>query len=475
MVDNDKIKYGVLWNSLQQFGQLGITFLSTILLARFLEPKEYGTYGVLIIFISISEMLSDSGIAGYIIKKQHVSSIYYDTLFVYNVSMGIIMYLILFLSAPLIAIFYEDNMLISAIRILGLVILIYAFSITQYTYLLKNLQFKKIAIINVISGSIALCIALLLAYMKQNILALIYQQLAFVISTTIGYSIVNRYIPNFRFNFQVFKEEFTFGFNLFCSSILDVIVNNINNNVVAKLFNMNTAGLYTQAAKLQNYPMSMISNVVDKTFFPVFSKMNSDWTLLHGNICLLRRQLYAILFPVFSAIICFSYPIIFVLLGKKWLHCIPYFQILMLASFPLLIKVLNRNVLKSLGYTKDIFKIEFYSALVFFVCLFACFLLKSVWLFLIAVVLSKMFSAMFGMLCVKRLTGMGLKQQIYDALSFLPCAIIPAIFQYFISEGFAVKIIVYTVSFLALAILYSLIGCKEYLQLYKVIRKKLPF
>lgn len=472
MANIDKIKNGVLWNSLQQFGQLGINFLSTILLARFLAPEEYGIYGVLIIFVSISEMLSDSGIAGYIIKKQDVSSIYYDTLFVYNVSIGIVMYLILFLVAPLIAKFYEDEMLTSAIRILGLVILLYAFSITQYTRLLKNLQFKRIAVINIISGSIALCIALYLAYMKQGIWALIYQQLLFVLLTTVGYLIANRHIPHFRFNFQVFKEQFGFGINLFCSSILDVIVNNVNNNVVAKLFNMNIAGLYTQAARLQNYPLSMISNVVDKTFFPVFSKMNNNWALLQNRICQLRKQLYAILFPLFSAIICFSYPIVYILLGKKWLHCIPYFQILMLASFPLLIKVLNRNVLKSLGYVKTIFKIEFYSALVFSVCLLACFLLKDVWVFLIAIVLSKAFSAVFGMLCIEKLTNMRFKQQIYDVLLFLPCAIVPAISQYFMPNLLILKISIYIISLFFFAVLYSFIGCKEYLQLYGIIKCK---
>lgn len=74
------VKFGILWNSLQQFGQLGITFVSTIILARLLTPEDYGIYGILMIFISVSEMLADSGIAGYIIKKQNVTPIYYDTL-----------------------------------------------------------------------------------------------------------------------------------------------------------------------------------------------------------------------------------------------------------------------------------------------------------------------------------------------------------------------------------------------------------
>ena len=134
----------------------------------------------------------------------------------------------------------------------------------------------------------------------------------------------------------------------------------IGNNIIAKIFSMNIAVLYVQAVRLQNYPLSMVSNVVDKTFFPIFSKMNDDWRLLKEQICKLRRLLYAVLFPLFSVAICFAKPIVSIVLGEKWLGSVSYFQILMLASFPLLVKALNRNVLKSFGFTAVIFRIEVY-------------------------------------------------------------------------------------------------------------------
>lgn len=223
------VKFGILWNSLQQFGQLGITFVSTIILARLLTPEDYGIYGILMIFISVSEMLADSGIAGYIIKKQNVTPIYYDTLFVYNMCVSGIMYLFLFFSAPFIADFYEKEMLISVIRILGLVLLLHAFSITQFTRLLKDLQFHKLALISIVAGVAALCVALLLAYRGLGIWALIFQQLVLVALTTILYLVVNRRIPHFRFDMRVFKEQFAFGINLFGSSVLMAITNNIDN------------------------------------------------------------------------------------------------------------------------------------------------------------------------------------------------------------------------------------------------------
>ena len=350
-------------------------------------------------------MLADSGIAGYIIKKQNVTPIYYDTLFVYNMCVSGIMYLFLFFSAPFIADFYEKEMLISVIRILGLVLLLHAFSITQFTRLLKDLQFHKLALISIVAGVAALCVALLLAYRGLGIWALIFQQLVLVALTTILYLVVNRRIPHFRFDMRVFKEQFAFGINLFGSSVLMAITNNIGNNIIAKIFSMNIAGLYVQAVRLQNYPLSMVSNVVDKTFFPIFSKMNDDWRLLKEQICKLRRLLYAVLFPLFSVAICFAKPIVSIVLGEKWLGSVSYFQILMLASFPLLVKALNRNVLKSFGFTAVIFRIEVYSAVLLLFCLFIAFLFKSILVVLLAVVLGQSFSALFSMFYLKKMFG----------------------------------------------------------------------
>ena len=139
----------------------------------------------------------------------------------------------------------------------------------------------------------------------------------------------------------------------------------------------------------------MVSNVVDKTFFPIFSKMNDDWRLLKEQICKLRRLLYAVLFPLFSVAICFAKPIVSIVLGEKWLGSVSYFQILMLASFPLLVKALNRNVLKSFGFTAVIFRIEVYSAVLLLFCLFIAFLFKSILVVLLAVVLGQSFSALY--------------------------------------------------------------------------------
>lgn len=268
------LKTAIFWNSLQSFGQLAINLLSLFILARILTPSDYGVYGILMIFISLSELITDCGIGGYLIKKKEVTEIYYDTLFIYNMGISVLLYIIMYIAAPLLAEFYKDDNLVVAIRILGVVVIIQAFSITQRTRLLKDLKFKTISLITLISATAGFIVALVLAYRGYSFWSLIWQNIILCTTSSMLYVLMNRSVPHCRFNMQVFKEQFGFGINLFASSVLQTLTNNISNNVIAKVFNIRTTGLYMQASRMQSYPVSILTLIIDRTFFPILSKQN---------------------------------------------------------------------------------------------------------------------------------------------------------------------------------------------------------
>lgn len=284
-----ELRTALFWNSLQSLGQLVINLLSLFVLARILTPADYGVYGILMIFISLSELITDCGIGGYLIKKQKVTDLYYDTLFIFNMSISIFLYVVIYLLAPLIADFYNNDNLINAIRILGIVIIVQAFSITQRTRLLKNLKFKAMALIVLAASFAGFVTAFVLAYRGFSFWALIWQNICFCTLSTLFYIFVNRTIPHCHFNLKVFKEQFAFGINLCASSLLQTLANNISNNVIAKVFNIRTTGLYLQANRMQYYPVSIISIIIDRTFFPILSKKNENVPELRINVYKMQR------------------------------------------------------------------------------------------------------------------------------------------------------------------------------------------
>ena len=421
----------LFWNSLQSFGQLAINLLSLSVLSRILTPSDYGVYGILMVFISLSELIADCGIGGYLIKKKEITEIYYDTLFIYNMSVSILLYVIMFFFAPLISEFYNDNNLINAVRILGLVVIIQAFSITQRTRLLKNLRFKAISLITLVSSIIGFMVALVLAYNGFSFWSLIWQNIILCFFNSLLYCFVNRSIPRLHFDLYVFKEQFGFGINLFASSLLQTLTNNISNNVIAKIFNIRTTGLYLQANRMQNYPVSILTLIIDRTFFPILSKQNDNLEELRNNVYKIQRFLYAYMMPCFTFLICFAGEIVQIILGDQWLECVVIFQILMIASYFMLVKSMNRSVLKSLGYTFCILKIEIYTALMLAAILAIAILLNNLYVLASAIVVSQLISALCSMFYLKKKADFNLARQCVDFLTFIVIATIPCIILFF--------------------------------------------
>lgn len=463
------IKSGLFWNTLQQVGQLGFAFLSTVILSRLLSPDDYGLYGIIMIFINISGMLSDSGIGGYIIKKKDISPIYYNTLFVYNLGISIILYIILFFSAPLVGHIYDNTSIIGAIRLVGVVIILYAFSITQYSRLLKEMRFKQLAIIALISGFIAFVVAILLAKIGYGFWALIWQQIVMVGLSTILYVCVTRNIPSIQFEFIVFKEEFRFGSYLFVSSLFKTITDNISNNFIGKIFTLKEAGFFVQANRLQSYPNSMVTNVVDRTFFPIFSKMNNETNELAIRVAKLRLLVYSLLFPLFAFIIVFGGNIVTLVLGSNWADCIQYFRILMFASFPMLIKAMNRNVLKSTGYTKQIFLIECCSTIFLLLSLGVAFLANSMIVVLLCVVATQYLSAYLSIVMTSKILKESISKQILEIVKYLPITFIPILLSLLDFKNSNLGNLLAVISFIIMILIYCINDNSEYRQLLRVL------
>lgn len=472
MSNQINVKSGLFWNAINSFGRLGLSFLATVFLSRILTPSDFGTYGILLIFITISELIADSGMGGYIVKQKNVDSLDYDTLFVYNFVVSVVLYIVLFLSAPLIASFYEDNSLVLGTRLCGIVVIIQSISIISTARLLKDLSFKILAIISIISGLVGLVAALLWGYFIGGYFALILQSIVSVSLNSFGLMWVTKTIPHFRFDFQRFKKQFSFGINLMGSTILQSVTNNLSNNIIAKIFNMNLAGIYVQSAKLQNIPTSLTQSILDKTFFPVFSKINSDLSEFNKQAIQMSRMAYAICFPLMSLIICLAYPIILIVLGEQWIECIKTFQLLMFASYPLLIKIINRNFLKALGYTRDIFLTDLYPFVILLVCMGVSIYLRSYYILVLSFVISNIASAAFSIYYISKRCKLSVAQLFKDILVFCPIIITAVLSVLWCSNNLTIGIVI-LLAFIFYFVFYYFIGIPEYIIISQQVRKLL--
>lgn len=421
MVNNGvkgELKKGFLWSSVLQLSSVGVQFLSTIILARFLTPNDYGVLGAVTIFIAIGEMFVNSGMGGSLIKKSNVREIDFSTLFIYNFTISILIYLVLFICAPSIADFYKIyNELDLIIQSLSVVIVIHALSLVQQIKLMKALQFKALAVISVVANLLGLLLAIVAAVRGMGVWSLIIQQIASAFFMSVVLFFYNRYIPSWRFSFSSFKEQFSWGMNLLLANSIKTVNDNIYSSIIAKYSSSSQAGFYVQAVRMKNLPVNVMTQVVDRAFFPILSQY-ADKEELKYVVRKLNRVMLLIIIPILLLIAYLSDALIYILLGAQWLEASWTLEMLMYASVFMCLQSLYRNILKSLGNVRDIFRNELVKISVSLVILFIS-LFGGYRMILLGIVISSLLGFIWVMFTVRQCMKFTWVEQLKDILPIL--------------------------------------------------------
>lgn len=347
----------VIWNGVSQLGSMGITLLSTIILARMLTPDDFAIIGIVTIFIAFSQMMVDSEMGGSLLRKPVVTKTDYSTLFYYNLGVSLILYFILYLAAPLIANFYSLPPLVEVIRVLSITIVIQAFRVVQRIMIFRELEFKKYALINILGGSISLVVAVIMAHKGYGYWSLVGQQIVQAFCNLALMEMYNRFVPSLTFSKESFKYQFSFGISLLGSNTVNIIANNLSTNIIAKIATIEFTGYYTQVSKLTNFCQTSIGPVMDQSIFPILAKYDKvvDIRKMYYKIL---KKLTLLLVLISVLFILFAEPIIMVILGKQWLGGKVVFQILSVAMLPATLQILCKTIFKTLGTTKHVLYLE---------------------------------------------------------------------------------------------------------------------
>lgn len=361
MTESDRtknyVRKGVLWNSLNSIARYGLVFLGTIILARMLTPDDYGLLGVLTVFITVAEVLIDAGLGGAVIKKRNATESDYSTLMVYNLFVSVIIYATFYFAAPTIGDFYGKPVLVKILRLYSIVILIFAVTIVPKVQLIKQLRFKALSIISLIAGVSGLSVAIFLASKGYGVISLVWQYIINAFVTSVLLWIVSKYKMKFKFSYLSFKEQFAFGINTTLANSLKAVSDNIYANIIGKISTMTQTGFYAQSSRLSAVPTSFLFNLIDSTFFPIFSQETNSNTFVKNIEELNRKIIYTILI-----LFCCSIPIckelIEILLGNQWIEAEQTLEILLISCMFVSIANIGRNILKCLGRTYIILKAE---------------------------------------------------------------------------------------------------------------------
>lgn len=314
---NKTIK-GVLWSSVERFSVQGVQFLIMLVIARILDPKDFGLVGMLAIFLAVAQSLIDSGFSQALIRKQDRTEVDNSTVFYFNIVVSAILYLLLYAIAPWVAGFYNEPQLCSLMRVLCLIIIINSFAVVQRTLYTASINFKTQAKASFIAALVSGILGVWLAYNGYGVWTLVWQQLFNAGVSTLLLWVYSNWYPRWVYSWKSFRQLFSFGSKLLASGLLDTLYTNIYLLVIGKIFSASSLGFYTQADRFTKLPSSNITGIMQRVTYPVLCSIQDDDNRLREDYRKLLRLSAFFIFPMMCLLAGIAYPLVDLLLGVKW-------------------------------------------------------------------------------------------------------------------------------------------------------------
>ena len=436
MANNKSLKQkavsGMIWTTVQRFAGMGISFISGIILARLLMPEDYGAIGMLTIFMLVAQAFLDGGFGAALIQKKQPTEEDYSTVFWFNLSMAIVLYVILFLSAPFISEYYHMPILRDVLRVQALVLIISALSIVQANQLNKQFKFKKIAIVTLFTSIVSLAVTVWMAYSGYGVWSLVVQGLLSSAIPSLIYWFTNKWHPKFTFSTSSFKELFSFGFFMFLMHVVNEICNNIQGLLIGRVYTADTMGYYSKARGTEKLASNTITQALKQVTFPLYAELQSDKERLITAIKKLTQVISFFTFPLMMLLILLAKPIFILLYSERWIDSIPYFQVLCLAGIPGCLQSVNLQAIAAIGKSKTSFSWTIIKRGLGIFLMIGGMYIWGIWGLLGGMVLSIWIMYMINIYIVDKYIGYGMGRQLLD---LVPTFII-SLFSYIISYLF---------------------------------------
>lgn len=418
---------GLVWTMFETVGSKIIGLVIQIILARLLLPKDFGIIGMITVFIAVSQTLLDSGFQNALIREKQVDEEDYSTVFLFNFSMAVVLYIALFFAAPFVSHFYQTPILTNILRTLGLILIINSFGLIQRTMLTRKLDFKTQTKISLIASTVSGGVAVILAWRGLGVWSLVIQQMLnqFIQSSLLMFS--NHWTPKLRFSKVKFKYYFQFGWKLTASGLINTLYNNVYYVLIGKFYSPTDLGYYTNSQKFNDVPVQSMTGAIQKVTYPLLSKMNSGGLELKtGYQKIIRYTSMVSFFMMLSLAATSNYLIPFVF-GKNWIPSIPYFQILCFAGMFYPINAINLNILQVKGRSDLFLRLEIIKKIIGIVFIMIALLLKKGVLGLVwANMLATVFNTSLNIIVSARLINYTYFEQLKDLYEPLLSAVISA-------------------------------------------------
>ncbi|HMQ87388.1 MAG TPA: lipopolysaccharide biosynthesis protein [Flavilitoribacter sp.] len=337
------------WVLVDKLGSSGANFLVAIILARLLTPEDFGLLAMIMIFFELSNTFIQSGFSYALIREKEISDIDKSTTFIFNFLTAIFFYIVLFFSAPAIARFFHQDILVQIVRVMGLNLIISSAAIIQHTILTQRIDFKTQAKVRFAAVLISGGIAIVMAYKGFGVWSLVARIGLMELASAIFLWVVNPWKISLRFSRQSFRKLFGFGSKLLAEALIDKFFRHIVQVLIGRFFTTAILGFFTQANNFVNMAANTFQQSIQRVTYPVLAKLQDDRVKLKEAYRQIIVMSSFIIVPIMVMMGVLAKPILLTMVGEKWLDAVPFLQLLCMAGVTYHINSVNIDLLLVLG------------------------------------------------------------------------------------------------------------------------------
>ena len=370
-MNNKSVFSNFIWRFAERCGAQLVTFIVSIVLARILMPEDYGTVALVTVFTTIMQVFVDSGLSTALIQKKDADDLDFSSVFYFNFAVCVILYLIMFFAAPIIASFYGIPELVSIVRVISLTIVISGVKGVQQSYVSRNMLFKRFFYATLGGTLFSAVLGIAMAYAGFGVWAIVAQQLSNTAIDTLILWITVKWRPKLIFSWDRLKGLLGFGWKMLCSALLDTVYNNLRSLIIGKIYSSADLAYYNEGKKFPNLIVTNINTSIDSVLLPAMSNEQDNRDKVKS---MTRRSIMVscyIMAPLMIGLACCASNIVTIVLTEKWLPCVFFLQIFCITYMFYPIHTANLNAIKAMGRSDLFLKMEICKKVVGLVLLFS--------------------------------------------------------------------------------------------------------
>lgn len=353
-----------LWRFAERCGAQLVSFVVSIVLARLLMPEDYGTVALVTVFTTIMQVFVDSGLSTALIQKKDADDLDFSSVFYFNFVVCIILYLIMYFIAPIIAAFYNIPELTPIIRVISLTIVISGIKGVQQSYVSRNMLFKRFFYATLGGTIFSAFLGIAMAYAGLGVWAIVVQQLSNTAIDTLILWITVKWRPRLIFSWERLRGLLGFGWKILCSALLETGYNNLRSLLIGKTYSSVDLAYYNEGNKFPYLIVANINSSLNSVLLPAMSKEQDDKDRVKS---MTRRSITVscyIMAPLMIGLACCAGTVVEIVLTEKWLPCVFFLQIFCITYMFYPIHTANLNAIKAMGRSDLFLKLEIWKKVV---------------------------------------------------------------------------------------------------------------